>query len=155
MLNRLLICVITMFLTFTSLPLPLGADPSAAGIFAPCPASDNCVTSQGGDSSHTIEPLTYQGDRDKAYKNLLQILTVVPRTTVTKKTDNYIYAESSSRIFHFVDDLAFYFPVDAKFIQIRSAARVGSFDLGVNRRRLEQIRLALRDLTTSSTSTKM
>jgi uncharacterized protein (DUF1499 family) len=151
MLNRLLVCIIVFFLSLTGLPTPIGADPIPTAVFAPCPASNNCVISQGGDSAHAIEPLTYEGDRDTAYNNLLKILTVVPRTTVTKKTNDYIQAESYSRIFHFVDDLTFYFPAGAKTIQIRSAARVGSSDLGVNRRRLEQIRLALRDLTTSGT----
>jgi uncharacterized protein (DUF1499 family) len=46
----------------------------------------------------------------------------------------------------FVDDLEFYFPREESVIHLRSAARLGESDLGVNRRRLEQIRLALKDL---------
>ncbi|NEQ68950.1 MAG: DUF1499 domain-containing protein, partial [Symploca sp. SIO2D2] len=38
------------------------------------------------------------------------------------------------------------FPEDEKVIHLRSASRLGESDLGVNRRRLEQIRLALQDL---------
>ena len=47
----------------------------------------------------------------------------------------------------FVDDTEFYFPVDEKVVQVRAAARMGESDLGVNRRRIEQIRLAFNDLT--------
>jgi uncharacterized protein (DUF1499 family) len=155
MLNRLLVCLLTVFLVCTSLPLPLTADTSANAIFAPCPTSPNCVISDGSDSDHYIEPLTYQGDRSTAYANLLRVLTVVPRTIVTEKTDAYIRAQSTSRFFHFVDDLSFYFPIDEKLIQLRSAARVGSSDLGVNRRRLEQIRLALQDLSARKLPAKM
>jgi uncharacterized protein (DUF1499 family) len=113
------------------------------------------VVSKGTDANHQIEPLIYQGDRDTAYANLLRVLTVVPRTVVTEKTDTYIRAESTSRIFHFIDDLEFYFPTGEKLIQVRSASRAGPSDLGMNRRRLEQIRLALRDLSTRKSSTKM
>ena len=155
MLNRLLICIITIFLICTSLPAPLTAEPAVLTIMAPCPTTPNCVVSKGADAEHQIEPLVYEGDRDAAYTNLLKVLTVVPRTVVTEKTATYIRAESTSRIFHFVDDLEFYFPADEKLIQVRSAARVGESDLGVNRRRLEQIRLALRDLSTRKLPTKM
>lgn len=71
---------------------------------------------------------------------------MVPRTKIVQTTEDYIRAESSSKLLGFVDDLEFYLPQDAKVIQVRSAARLGESDLGVNRRRIEQIRLALQDL---------
>ena len=69
-----------------------------------------------------------------------------PRTEVIKQTDNYIYAISKSRIFKFIDDVEFYFPSNESVIHVRSSSRLGDFDFGVNRTRLEQIRLALQDL---------
>lgn len=102
--------------------------------------------SQDGDPKHAIDPIAYHIDRDAARKTLLKTLTVVPRTEVIEQTDNYIHALSKSRIFKFIDDVEFYFPPNESVIHVRSAARVGESDLGVNRRRLEQIRLALRDL---------
>jgi uncharacterized protein (DUF1499 family) len=116
------------------------------GHLSACPSSPNCVVSQDGDQDHIIEPITYQGDRTTAKETLLKVLSVVPRTKVIENTDNYIHAESTSRIFKFVDDAEFYFPEDQNIIQVRSAARVGESDLGVNRRRIEQIRLAMEDL---------
>jgi uncharacterized protein (DUF1499 family) len=116
------------------------------GLLAECPASPNCVVSQTADPEHAIAPITYQTDRDTARKALLQVLTVVPRTKVISQTDDYIRFESTSRLMGFVDDGEFYLPADESVIHIRSAARLGESDLGVNRRRLEQIRLAMRDL---------
>ncbi|TAF02184.1 MAG: DUF1499 domain-containing protein, partial [Nostocales cyanobacterium] len=104
------------------------------------------VVSQNADTKHAIEPIPYHLDRDKVRETLLKVLTVVPRTEVIEQTDNYIHALSKSRIFKFVDDVEFYLPADEQVIHIRSASRVGESDLGVNRRRMEQIRLALRDL---------
>ncbi|MFM2061499.1 MAG: hypothetical protein RLZZ507_1169 [Cyanobacteriota bacterium] len=149
--QRLKSSILTIFLTLTiSLILPglswatgLGVE---SGYLSPCPTSDNCVVSQNADTKHAIDPITYHVDHDQAKETLLKVLTVVPRTEVVEQTDNYIHALSKSRIFKFVDDVEFYLPADESVIHIRSASRVGESDLGVNRRRMEQIRLALRDL---------
>ena len=116
------------------------------GFLSPCPETPNCVVSQNGDAIHAIAPIEYHTDLATARETLLKVLRVVPRTEVIEHTDNYIRAQSKSRIFKFIDDLEFYFPSDEPVIHLRSAARVGESDLGVNRRRSEQIRLAMRDL---------
>lgn len=116
------------------------------GQLSPCPDSANCVASQNADADHAIAPLTYQTERDMARAVVLKVLSVVPRTQVVEQTDDYIHFESSSRLLGFIDDGEFYFPEDEAVIQIRSAARLGESDLNVNRRRIEQIRLALKDL---------
>ena len=113
---------------------------------SPCPDSPNCVVSQNGDEKHSIAAIPYTGDRATAKETLLKVLSVVPRTEVVEDSDNYIHAESTSRIFKFVDDVEFYLPEDGNVIHVRSASRVGESDLGVNRRRIEQIRLAMEDL---------
>jgi uncharacterized protein (DUF1499 family) len=141
-------------------PVPPGALPGLSGLFAgstpdlgvqdgqltPCPDSPNCVVSQGADLDHEIAPIRYQGDRDTARAALLKVLTVVPNTTVIEQRDDYIRTESASKLLGFIDDGEFYLPAEDNVIEVRSAARLGESDLGVNRRRLEQIRLALADL---------
>ena len=113
-----------------------------------CPDSPNCVLSQDADTAHSISPIVYDTDLDTAREALLKILTVVPRTQIIEQQDNYIRAQSESRLMGFIDDLEFYFPQDEQIIHLRSASRLGESDLGVNRRRLEQIRLAFQDLNT-------
>ncbi|MFN6531023.1 DUF1499 domain-containing protein [Nostoc sp. ChiSLP03a] len=116
------------------------------GHLSSCPASNNCVVSQNADEKHAIDPIPYHVDRNAAREILLKVISVVPRTEIVEQTDNYIHALSKSRIFKFVDDVEFYLPPNESVIHLRSASRVGESDLGVNRRRAEQIRLALRDL---------
>ena len=118
----------------------------ADGRLASCPETPNCVVSQDGDAEHAIAPIAYEGDRDSARKNLMDILGVVPRTKIVEERDSYLLAESESRLMGFVDDTEFYLPTDEKVIHVRAAARMGESDLGVNRRRVEQIRLAFADL---------
>ncbi len=117
------------------------------GNLSKCPDSPNCVVSQASDDEeHFIEPLDYgKLDREEAYQAFVKILSVVPDTEIVEQTDNYIHTESSSKLMGFVDDAEFYFPEDSSVVQWRSSARMGESDLGVNRRRLEQIRLAFED----------
>lgn len=130
--------------------LASGQTPDNLGIqdqhLSPCPSSPNCVISQEGDASHAIAPIVYHTDLDTARETVLKVLSVVPRSKIIEQTDNYIYFQSSSAIMGFIDDGEFYFPPDEKIIHVRSASRIGDSDLGVNRRRIEQIRLALQDL---------
>lgn len=151
--SRLIAITFAIFLTLTSsLMLPNAARAASSnlgvsdGHLAACPTSPNCVVSQNADEQHTIAPIAYNVDRDKAKETLLKVLTVVPRTQVIEQTDSYIHALSKSRIFGFVDDVEFYFPENENVIHQRSASRIGDWDIGVNRTRLEQIRLALKDL---------
>ena len=148
--SRFISVIIAIFVTISS-SLIFSVSASAAigldsGSLSPCPTSPNCVVSQNSDEEHTIDPIAYKGDLATAKETLLKVLSVVPRTEVIEDTDNYIHTESTSRLFKFVDDAEFYFPEDASIIQVRSASRVGESDLGVNRRRIEQIRLAINDL---------
>jgi uncharacterized protein (DUF1499 family) len=150
LLRSIALVILLTLINSLILTAPTWAASSGLGVdnghLSSCPASDNCVVSQDGDSKHAIDPIAYHIDRDTARKTLLKTLSVVPRTEVIEQTDNYIHALSKSRIFKFIDDVEFYFPPNESVIHVRSAARVGESDLGVNRRRLEQIRLALRDL---------
>jgi apolipoprotein D and lipocalin family protein len=109
-------------------------------VLTPCPSSPNCVSSVDKDPKHYVEPLRFTGSVEDARNRLLKVLSSLKRTRVAIVEKNYIHAESVSAIFRFVDDVEFLFDDRQKVIQIKSASRVGYYDLGVNRRRIEQIR---------------
>ena len=114
------------------------ADPSNR--LTPCPQSPNCVSSLSQYPKKRIEPLGYTGDRSDARKRLLAVLSRFERVRLVVEEEDYIQAEFRSRLFGFVDITEFYLPADANLIHVKSASRVGYSDLGVNRRRVEQIR---------------
>ena len=116
------------------------------GHLLPCSQASSCVVSLDEESPSYIAPIPYHSEMNRAKNTLLKVLTVVPRTQVRETTDNYLKAESRGKIFGGVDELEFYFPSNQQVIHLRSASRNRKFDLGINRRRLEQIRLALREL---------
>jgi len=112
------------------------------GRLAACPSSPNCVCSQDEDAGHAIEPIAFTTDADEAWAKLKKVLAERPRTRVVSESENYLHAECTSLVFRFVDDLEFQLDRESKRINVRSASRVGRSDLGVNRRRVEEIRKA-------------
>lgn len=112
------------------------------GRLAPCPTKPNCVSSQAAasDRQHYIEALTYSGASEQARKRLDRAIAAMKRARVVVRQANYWRAEFTSGLWRFVDDVEFLFDDNAKRIDIRSASRVGYSDLGVNRRRMEEIR---------------
>ncbi len=116
------------------------------GHLLPCPSEVACVVSSQEENKSYIAPISYHIDRNQAKEIFLKVLTVVPRTEVIATKDNYILAQSQGKFWGRLDDLEFYFPPNLSIIELRSASRSNKFDLGLNRRRLEQIRLALKDL---------
>lgn len=117
-----------------------GNPPSNLGQFAPCPESPNCVSTQAKDETHAIAPILYSADRKSAQQRLLKIIHSLPRTGVVVERGDYFHVEFTSRILRFVDDVEFYFGVEAGKIHFRSASRIGHSDLGANRKRMEAIR---------------
>jgi uncharacterized protein (DUF1499 family) len=107
---------------------------------APCPTSPNCVSSQNGDESHAIKPISYTSSVESARQNLLSVINSMKRSDVITVEGPYIHATFTSRIFRFVDDVEFLFDDVVKIIHVKSASRVGYFDFGVNRKRVEEIR---------------
>ena len=59
--------------------------------------------------------------------------------TVVATTERYLQATAKSLRFRFVDDVEFLYDPAAGLLHYRSASRVGHSDMGVNRRRLEEI----------------
>ena len=68
------------------------------------------------------------------------------RNNSVKEEEDYLYAEFSSKIMGYVDDVEFLIDQEANAIQVRSASRLGESDLGVNRERVETIREKLNEL---------
>jgi len=123
-------------------PATLG--PTTAGRLAPCPESPNCVSSYDTDEEHGIAPLAFSGDAARAWARLQAAVADESRVEVVTQTERYLHAEFTSFLFRFVDDVEFLLDEQAGVIHCRSASRVGRSDLGVNRRRIERLRAALR-----------
>ena len=111
-----------------------------AGHLSACPPSPNCVSSQSADDAHYTASLAYEGDPQEAFDRLKQIVADMDAVAIVTDEADYLYAEFSSRIFGFVDDVELYLDRENESVQVRSASRLGESDLGVNRKRVAEIR---------------
>jgi uncharacterized protein (DUF1499 family) len=107
---------------------------------SPCPKSPNCVSSLSEDESHYVAPLAYETTLEEAREKLISVINSMKRSEMVTAEVNYIHATFKSALFGFVDDVEFLFDDQRKVIDVRSASRTGYSDLGVNRKRVEEIR---------------
>jgi uncharacterized protein (DUF1499 family) len=124
-----------------------GSRPANLGIhggrLAACPLSPNCVSSDAGDAAHVIRAFELAAPPAEAWRVVRSLIADLPRTQIITATSDYIHAECSSVVFGFVDDLELHLRSSQGIIAVRSAARLGYRDFGVNRRRVEKLRSQL------------
>lgn len=120
-----------------------GTRPSNLGVkdnrLSPCPSSPNCVSSQSDEEKHKIDPIRFTSTPAEAMDKLKKVVQGMERTKVVRETQDYLHVEFRT-LLGFVDDVEFYLDGSQKVIHLRSASRVGYWDLGVNRKRMESIR---------------
>lgn len=119
-----------------------GKKPSNLGVkdgrLAACPGTPNCVNSQSDDAQSKIDALP-----GVSIAEIKKVVAGMEGTTIVEEKDNYLYAEFKSKLMGYVDDVEFYLD-NANTVQVRSASRLGKSDLGVNRKRVEEIRSKLK-----------
>lgn len=109
---------------------------SKGGGISGCPDTPNCISSKSSDEAHRISPLPVGSGDEGAFDCLRAIVSGMDRVTILDEDQENISAEFRS-LLGFVDDVEFRLDRENGAIQMRSASRVGYWDFGVNRRRLE------------------
>lgn len=115
------------------------------GRLAPCPNAPHCVSSDTEDPDRRVAPLRFEGSSDRAWEAAVRTVESLPRVRIITRTDDYLHAECRSALFGFVDDLELHVRPAEGVIAVRSSSRVGYYDFGVNRRRVESLRTTLRE----------
>jgi len=87
-----------------------------------------------------IAPLAFTGDAEDAIRRLTLVVQSTPRCKLVTQQPDYLYAQCSTALLRFTDDVEFWLDSKAGVIHLRSASRLGQSDLGVNRARIEKIR---------------
>jgi len=124
------------------LALSLGSCRSAAvglveGRLGPCPWTPNCVSSEEPSS---IAPLAFAGEPAAAFRSLVDFLRAEPRAEIVHVDEAYAHVVFRTPLLRFRDDLELRLDAEAGVVHVRSASRVGFWDLGANRARVEAIR---------------
>ncbi len=90
-----------------------------------------------------IAALSLKGDGPATLAKIKAIVQGMDGAKVVKSEPDYLYAQFTTKLMKFVEDVEFWYDPAANVIQVRSASRVGRRDLGVNRKRVEAARAAL------------
>lgn len=149
MVNPVIFCIkAAMMMLIISGCSAVRSEETGSAPLSGCPESPNCVSTQDQDNQHKIEVFYLKGDFTENWLEIQRIVAALPRSAVVKAGETYLHATFKSRLFRFVDDLELFLNPATGIISIRSAARTGYWDFGVNRRRVEQLRHVLqsRDL---------
>lgn len=94
-----------------------------------------------------IAPLALQGDGPATIAKIKSLLQANGAVVVVNSEADYVYAQFTSRLMQYVDDVEFWFDPGNRVVHVRSASRIGKSDLGANRARVESIRSALAQAT--------
>jgi uncharacterized protein (DUF1499 family) len=136
------VIVMPLFSCASSKPTNLGVKDSR---LAPCPPTPNCVSNDATDAAHWVAAFQLAVPSTDGWRTARAAVANLPRTRIISETDEYLHAECSSAVFGFVDDLELHSRPVQGIIAVRSAARLGHSDFGVNRKRVEKLRLLLRN----------
>jgi uncharacterized protein (DUF1499 family) len=128
-----------------------GSRPTDIGItkgqLLPCPEAPNCVNSRSNNQLHAIKAFHFKKPitQAEAILAIKEALMSLPEIEIIQETETYLYAEATSKVMRFVDDVEFLFPNEAlvQEVHVRSASRLGYKDFEVNRLRIESIRAKL------------
>ena len=88
-----------------------------------------------------IAPLAYRGDGAAAMDRLAAIVAATEGAQIVERRGDYLYATYTTPLMRYVDDVEFWLDPARGAIELRSASRVGYGDRGLNRARIEALRL--------------
>ncbi len=113
---------------------------------APPPKTPNAVSTEAppDDAEHHAEPVAFTTDADEAMAAVLVAVQGLERAEIREQDARYVRLVVTSRLLRFKDDVEFQVDEDAGLIHYRSASRVGSSDLGVNRKRMDGLTEVIR-----------
>jgi len=102
----------------------------------------NWVSSQvDAADAHYVAPIKAAGDAGAVAQRVAQAIGTFPRARIVEQKGPYLYAEFSTALMGYTDDVEFF--ADGKAVQVRSSSRLGIRDFNVNRKRVEALRAQL------------
>ena len=109
------------------------------GMLRPCPVTPNCVCSEQQNEASFVMPFAYSTSTDEAWRRIKRAIVESGGVVITDE-NGYLHARYVTLLMRFVDDVELRLDDNSKVIHIQSASRVGRWDIGANRKRVEKIR---------------
>jgi uncharacterized protein (DUF1499 family) len=146
MLKKIAIGMLGLVIVIVAVALVMSArEPAdlwiATHAFAGCPSRPSCVSSVATDELHQINVLHYGGEPAAARAQLERVIAAMPLATIEHSSPEYLHVLFRTPKMRFRDDVELLVE-EGGVIQVRSLSRFGYGDHGVNRARVEALRLA-------------
>ncbi len=106
--------------------------------------AQNAVSSFSDSEYSQIKPISAAKDPRATFARLVQAVKATTGATIIQQDPNYLYVEFQTPLLKFVDDVEFLLDEGNAVIHVRSVSRLGRKDFGVNRKRIETLREAVR-----------
>jgi len=110
------------------------------GRFVELPKTPNAVSTQTIYPEKLVEPMRFKNSLNESKEKLLIALKKYGGYNISKDEGNIIQLVFTTKLMRFKDDAVFYFDEEEKLIHFRSASRIGYSDMGLNRKRYEEIK---------------
>ena len=131
----------------SSLPQASNAEGVKPTGLEPCGSAPRCVSSDVGSDETSLKsyipPFALATEPYKAWDALTAEISDTERTTIAEQKPGYLRAEVISPWRFYTDDLEARLDLSQRVIHVRSSSRIGYYDFGVNRERVEKLRNAL------------
>jgi uncharacterized protein (DUF1499 family) len=143
--SKMAIVVLISLVSLSTVNVAHSADPmlrGADGKLASCDGvGPHCVSSTSREAGRYVAPIRFSGSSAAAQQAMSKIVGGFVGAKIVEQSPGYIHAEFTSTLLRFVDDVELVF-ADSQPIQVRSSSRIGYYDFGANRARVEALRKA-------------
>lgn len=110
------------------------------GSLAAMPDKPNAVSSQTDIIEKYVEPLPYKASREGTLAALISTLSSLGGNDLQIQESHYIYTVFTTALLHFHDDVELLLDDKTQKVHFRSQSRAGHSDMGLNRKRYEQVK---------------
>ncbi len=112
------------------------------GRLTPLSKKPNGVSTQASDDTKKVETWPLKDSLSTTMKGIESAINSYGGARIIEQTDNYLYAVFTTKSMKFNDDVEFWIDEKNKEVHFRSSSRAGYSDMGLNRKRFEELKKA-------------
>jgi uncharacterized protein (DUF1499 family) len=109
------------------------------GKLAAISSKPNNVSSQVDDANKKVATLAFKDSAPETLAALKAAVAVYGGGSIAAESEDYLYVIFTTSLMRYRDDVEFWLDVDNKVVHYRSSSRAGHSDMGLNRKRYDQI----------------
>lgn len=138
-----IVVLVIILVIISSMVIKNNLTPKAIGItagqFTPLANTPNGVSSQVTDPSKQVQALPFKDNLETTKKHIKAACESYGQVKIITETDTYMHMVFTTGLMKYHDDVELYFDQTNKVIHYKSQSRIGYSDMGLNRKRYDEI----------------